>query len=636
MKVPAFAGLLLLSVSFSLAQDASHAQGWIVLPVREYAELRSKAFPAPPEPETPPLEATLTRVDYDLTVSGTLASGRAGLTIDVLKDGWVRIPVPAGLLVREARLDGKPLALVREPGGGKSGSQPAALLARTGRSVLSLDVVLPIVSTAGEERLVLPAVTSGVTRASIALPRQDLTLGVSGGLLAEKSESAAETRWLAYGHAGEPLAFTWRRKTEDHRFSLPLRLRGSLVELLGLGEDSSSVFAEVSLDVVQGAARQVRIHVPSVVTINQVLGATVADWQARNNDLVITFLDPVEKEARFVVTGETRLPREGSIEVPLLRLLDTERESGGVAVEVLGAGEILNLKSDGLERTEAAELGQTIAARQSPSLAAFRFRAGAGQSARALSLQVARYTQQAVLTANIEEARYRVLWSRDGKALVEARYAVRNNQRNFVKIALPQDAAVWSASVEGKPARPGQAPDGQLLLPLAKSRAGEEAPAFPVEVLYLAKGPAWEEKGRATLALPAVDLPVSRTGVLLFYSPAYRMTAEPGAFRTQEFEEPASPALAWPPPRQRGEPPQTAVTPPQLQGDSPQQQAATQQLVNAYNARPFASKASSVAPITVPWPAVGSWLFLVSELTSEGQTPQIELLYQREKKGGLK
>ena len=62
-----------------------------------------------------------------------------------------------------------------------------------------------------------------------------------------------------------------------------------------------------------------------------------------------------------------------------------------------------------------------LSARQSPALSAFRVRTGA--AARALRLDVARYAQQAVLTANVEEARHRVLLSRDGKALVQARFA---------------------------------------------------------------------------------------------------------------------------------------------------------------------------------------------------------------------
>jgi hypothetical protein len=64
-------------------------------------------------------------------------------------------------------------------------------------------------------------------------------------------------------------------------------------------------------------------------------------------------------------------------------------------------------------------------------------------------------------------------------------------------------AVVWSASLAGKPTRPGQSPDGSLLLPLEKARGGEEAPPFVVEILYVIRGTAWEEKGKARLALPA-------------------------------------------------------------------------------------------------------------------------------------
>ena len=145
--------------------------------------------------------------------------------------------------------------------------------------------------------------------------------------------------------------------------------------------------------------------------------------------------------------------------------------------------------------------------------------------------------------ANVEEARYDVLMSADGKELVQARYAVRNNQRNFVKITLPAGATVWSASLGGKPIRPGQSPDGSLLLPLEKSRGGEDAPAFVVEILYLTKATTWEDKGRETVTLPAVDLPISRTGMLLYYPPLFKVTAEPGTFRLQQYENPVSAAL---------------------------------------------------------------------------------------------
>src|ERR1700730_15948999 len=84
--------------------DSFHAAGWVVIPVEEYRVLRAKAYPVEHDPEPPPLDATLTRVDYDLHITGDLAAGRASLTVDVLKDGWGRVPVPAGLLGRQGPL----------------------------------------------------------------------------------------------------------------------------------------------------------------------------------------------------------------------------------------------------------------------------------------------------------------------------------------------------------------------------------------------------------------------------------------------------------------------------------------------------------------------------------------------------
>src|SRR5580698_176900 len=421
--------------------ESSRASGWVVISVDDYRVLRAKAYPVEHDPEPLPLDATLTRVDYDLHITGDLAAGRATLTVDVLKDGWVRVPVPAGLLVRGARLDGKLVSLV--PGDrAKGGAHLAALLSHPGRSVLQLDVDVPVATSAGDESISLPSSESGVTRAAVQLPRQGMDLRVGGGLLSEKSEQAGETKWLAYARGNEALTFTWSKKTEDHHIDLPLRLRGSLTQLTSLAEDSTSIYAEAYIEVVQGAARELRISLPEKVTINQVSGALVADWEMKNGELSVTFLDPLEHSARFVINGETRLPRDGIIEIPMLRLLNTERDEGGVAVEVLGAGEIKSQKSEGLEDADATDLGSAVASRQSPALVAFRARSGKAGATRSLSVNVARYDQQAVLMANVEEARYQILMTAAGKELVQARYAIRNNQRNFVKITLPPGATV--------------------------------------------------------------------------------------------------------------------------------------------------------------------------------------------------
>jgi hypothetical protein len=656
-----FLGSTLLWLSpVTLAQESAHSPGWVVISVPDYHALRVKAFPAEREPEPPPVDATLTRVDYDLGVDSDFASGTATLTVDVLKNGWVRVPIPSGLFVREAKLDGKPLSLT-SLSASKDASQLSALLFHTGRAVITLTVALPIAATAGEERVSLPATFSGVTRVTMEIPRTGVDLSLYGGLFSEASAGknpASGTKWTAYGKGGEPIVFSWRRKIEEHHNALPLRMHGALTQFVGLGEDATSISANVTLDVTQGATKEARLQLPENITINQVQGATVGDWEMKPGELLITFLEPVEQSASFVITGEANLPRDGQLDIPLLRLQNVERETVGVGVDVLGAGEIKEdtVKAQGLQRADASDLGEPVSSRQSPALLAFRTHANDAKSQRSLRLAVSRYTQQAVLMANVQEARYRVLLTKDGKSLVEARYALRNSLRSFVKIALPAGATLWSASLAGKPIRPGSGPDASLLLPLSKARSGEEAPEFAVEIIYFAPGPAWTDKGRLKLALPALDLPISRTGLQVFYPPQFRLSAETGSFHSQDYANPLSAVLLT----ESEEPAVDSVVPTSSAGmefrsaivlagpgaatdesaglaqKSAEAKQAAQTLVDKFHASEKGSRASGILPVRINLPAFGPSLFLVSELTSENQSPSAEFNYQQDKKAGGK
>ncbi len=381
----------------------------------------------------------------------------------------------------------------------------------------------------------------------------------------------------------------------------------------------------------------------------------VADWEMKPGELLVTFLEPVEQSTSFVVTGEASLPREGEIDVPLLRVTGAERETGGVGVDVLGAGEIKeeSIKAQGFQRADGSDLGEPVSNRQSPALVAFRTRSVDGKANRSVHLAVSRYIQQTVLMANVEEARYQVLLTKDGKSLVDARYAVRNNQRNFVKISLPPGAILWSASLAGQPVRPGSGPDASLLLPLSKARTGEEAPEFAIEIVYFAGGPSWNDKGRLKVALPALDLPISRPGLQVFYPPQFKFAAEAGKFRVENYTSPISTVLT----AAVAEPAVDSVVSAPVSSDAllhaPGAGAAidarddagrkiqaakqsAQTLVDKFHAEERGSRASGILPVRVNFPAFGSSLYLISQLTSENQAPSAEFSYQQDKKAGGK
>ena len=617
--------------SISAQTGSSVSDGWVVLPVSEYTALKRAAAPAEPEPVAPPVEATLSRIDYDLKVDGDLATGEARLTVDVIKNGWVRIAMPDGLIVRDAKLDGRAVNLAMNPTS-KGPGRADLLLSKTGRSVLTLQIVAPVTTVAGTDILHLPVSNSAVSHASIELARKGVDVRITGGLLLEHSEGATSSRWVANGRGGEPLSFAWRRKVDDVRASQPLRLRGSITQLVGLGEDTTQLSAEVQVEIVQGLADEVRVKLPEQLTVNQVSGATVADWDVTNNELKVLFIEPVQDKARFILNGELRIARSGQVNVPLIRLPNAERETGGVGVEVLGAGEIKQREPNGMEDAEASELGQLIASRQSPSLIAFRFQAADGKSARTLSLNVARYQPQAVLTANIEEAEYKTLMSVDGKILVQTRFAVRNNQRNFLKLTLPASGVLWSASVAGRPIRPGRAPDGSYLLPLEKTRSGQDAPPFVVEVSYIDHGASWADKGHGRLSLVAVDLPISKSHLVVHHPPLFRVTPLPGlsgSFRVAPYVSPETTVL-------RSEASGTATDQQLAEGEIPADQIETKKLVAEARDTKRGAQPARNLPLRVVFPHFGPMVFMVSELTGENQTPAIEFDFQRDRKRGEK
>jgi len=600
------------------AQDATRADGWVVLALDDYRALRARAFPAAPDPSPPPVDTTLTRVDYDLRVNGDTVTGDARLTVDVLKQGWVSIQMPTGMLVRGARIDGRPTALV-------DGAPPKVLVSRSGRSIISLEIVIPVSSTGGLESMTLPASASALSSIALTVPRTGVDLTVGGGFVAEQIESTTESRWTVYGSPGRPLSFSWKRRIDDRRSTLPLRVRARITQLVALGEDTSPITASVRIEVVQGLAREVVIATPDGVTVNQVTGATVADWSHAPGALTVSFLEPLTTAASIVVSAETRAPRDGVVGVPIIRVPAAERETGGLAVDVIGAGEITDRQPRGFDPADPGDLGDIIEGRDSPSMVAFGFTPLAGAAARALTVTVSRYTPQAVLVANVEEARYEVLVAEDGKRLVRARYAVRNNQRAFLALRLPPQSVLWSAVLAGRPVRPGLAPDGACLLPLQKGRTGENAPTFVVELVYLQRSGAWTAKGEATVELPAVDLPVSRTGLLVHHSPRFDVEPRPGAFRLAPDPGPWSAALRAEVPRAV---PAAPAPPPPATRAREADAGSLQGLMERFR-KDLGRTTAGAIPVQVTVPGIGPSLFVAAELTAESQAPALELQYKR-------
>ena len=184
---------------------------------------------------------------------------------------------------------------------------------------------------------------------------------------------------------------------------------------------------------------------------------------------------------------------------------------------------------------------------------------------------------------------------------------------------MPAGSTVWSAKVGGRPIRPGVAEEDGLLLPLEKGRAGEDAPTFVVEFVYLQRIESWLGKGQARLELPALDLPVSRTGVELHYSPRFRVALQPGTFRIEDDPGPFAEALRSP----------ASETPASTRGQERRVVSGLQALVDRFRTEAGGRTVAGTLPVHVTFPLFGPSLFLASELTADSHAPSVELTFRR-------
>jgi hypothetical protein len=189
-----------------------------------------------------------------------------------------------------------------------------------------------------------------------------------------------------------------------------------------------------------------------------------------------------------------------------------------------------------------------------------------------------------------------------------------------------------------------------VLLPLDKGRPGDDAPTFVVRLTYLQPIDAWIDNPRAHVTFPALDLPVSRTGVELYHSPRYKVALEPGAFRLESDPGVFAEALRA---AQRGNaagagtgaalsggvrpntPPVAAAPPPvgavvdERAATAPQDNLKT--LIDRYRDEGGGRTVRGALPVEVAFPSLGPSLFMASELTAEAASPAIDLAIRRVK-----
>lgn len=482
--------------------------GTVTLPLAEYDLLVERAARKPKPPEAAPLPFVLARSAFNLKLENDTVSGTLGLEGEVLNKGTTKVPLATDLTVLEAKQADKPLPLLRE------GATHTAVLAGPGGFSLSMSVAMAISIEAGRASFTIPAPATGHSLLALDIPGNHANIHVEPGLVTRRETLNGHTITEATLQPGKSTRVWWTTR-ED---SAPIAQRESrflseVKTLMTVGDSEVRCAALCDLTVLQGEPAEFKIALPAGFEVSDTSGSTLISSEVKSDTLILKVSEPARRSHQFLIVLE-RSSQEHKVEAPLVGLAESQRETGEVLIEGVGAMDLTATEGGGVRRIDVQEASPVFRSlARHPLQAAFRYHRRPGDPPK-LALEWTQFPDSSVLSAIAERATITTLLNVEGKTLTEVTLRIRNNAQPFMKVELPQGASLLSAEVEGEKVKPVLGPDGSRV-PLLRTGFRPAGP-YSVSFVILSSGTAFGKSGAYELGLPKLDVPISLLNWELF------------------------------------------------------------------------------------------------------------------------
>lgn len=429
----------------------------------------------------------------------------ARLRIDVLRGkGYVKVPVlPATVALESAKIGAAEADVIIENG------YYTLVTAQRGALTLDLNFAVAVTSADGASGLNFQLVPAGATTAVLSVPaRDDLDFTVTNAKL--QSDKVVGDRRVVEATLPSTgsLAIQWQREVPKAA-QQAARVFAEVHTLVGLGDGLMRATTTVQYTILFAGVERLQLKIPPDMQMLDVIGNGVRDWKLEPDGTLSVTLNYAAKGAyvlRFDMERVIGAKAEG-LAAPIAAPVGVDRVKGFVGVESRGnleikAGAVAEATPVDVRALPAAILGIT----SQPVLLGYKY-LGAGAR---IPLTAAQHEDVDVLVTLLDETRARTMWTPEGRRLTSVKYRIRNNRRQFLRLALPKGAELWSASVGGRAVQPARASDARVMIPLVRSQAaGGELAAFEVEIVYVEAGAAPSSRGRGQFSaeLPRPDAP---------------------------------------------------------------------------------------------------------------------------------
>jgi hypothetical protein len=486
---------------------------------------------APP----PPTDWTITSAVYEGDLAKDGAVFTATFKVSILKEkDWKVIPIlPATVAVQDITVPkGVHLRL--------NNNMYEIMTTEKGDMDVVVKFAVAVREQAGSNTLMFARVPSSTCVVKVKVPQKDVDIQVAGAQSTAKKAEGDTSSVVAALPAAAAISLTWERAIQEAE-KVPAQLYAETQTLVAVGDGILYGRERINFSILHTGVRVLELSVPQGVSILEVKGERVRDWRTaqdaakKQDKVVVTLTNDVignyalfvtyEKPTQAAAAAPAKAPAAKAdaappadvLNVPVLRAAGVVRERGNIGLVALANVELSSAKLDGATAIDVRELPpEMLAMTGQPILLAYRYVADTFT----IPLAIKKHEDVSVLVTIVDSAVITTMETMEGRRITKAIYNVRNNRQQFLRLALPKGAEIWSATVSGRTVHPGKDEKDRILLPLVRSEgASTGLTAFPVELVYVEKtadGVKIPSSGTVHLELPRASEPITHLMVNLY------------------------------------------------------------------------------------------------------------------------
>jgi len=475
----------------------------------QFRELLNQMKPPADPALTPPAEYLLTQAAYTGKIAAGSVQVRAVIDLEVFERPnrqYVKVPLfPLPVALKDARIDGARALMALENG------RHTLAVDKPGRHRVEVEFSLRLALSSGPSAVSFPVPQTAVTRFEIDLPGEGLGVDIAGAQQLDVVARGGFTHVQAFLPPTETINLSWRKKPAEVKKG-PAKIYADVINLLSVEDDALRVSADFTLSILQNSIASFTVAIPAGWRVLDVRGSGIEDWR-ETTIKGAAYLDirlDSPREGRFVLSISAEKPLagpSGAADFSGFSVVEAAREKGFIGVQLKSASEVTPVGNEGLDRLDVSELPSELINRSpKPLLLGFRYL----RPSFALSLEIRRHEEIPVISTVADFASGTTLFTEDGKVVHRVIYSIRNTSKQFLTLALPEAARVWSVFVGGEPVKP-RSDGNRILIPLNRSvRGAEGLAAFDVEVIFFEKAKRFAGLGRGESVFPVPDIIVSQ------------------------------------------------------------------------------------------------------------------------------